>query len=709
MILPPQQQRPPPKFLKKPQHLQQPRAQPPPQWTDEQLARVRSRSYLGPRGYTIRADALVDDAERAALRSLARFQPQATDPTRPAPQSVVMAVESDTKWFLPQAQGLAVFGAPARNALPYRAPPRLRPLRLAQDLFAKQLPIVSKCVRELSAQYSRNNGYAGIVIQAGCGEGKTVMAIFLSQVAHALIAAGKPLTDAMLDNANLMLDDADREAIAEAKAAEIHRRAVAAAAAAAAAADPSSKKKKRKSSSSATTTGAPSAKRRRRRRLKNDDEMDEEEEEGEGETTTEEWDRQRPMPGAVLVLVNKGFLSSQWEKRIWTACPGARIGRIQGKVYRVRGCHFVLGMVQTMWRKTYDPAAFAAFQTVIVDEAHGICSLKFFQALRQVVAPFVIALSATVQKPNGMEEVLFRFVGPIAYRSPIVPTRYRVTVRVVQYARHEDPEYSRLDYNREGDLDFTTTSVRVANYPPRLNAAADTLLRFACDNPKTQILVLCSYKEPLHELAKRIKAWNAAHRGGGSDDDDDATDDGGGGGGGSDDDDDDDDPAAVHCPTFGFYIGGMKPEELDVSAEQQIILATYSMAAEALDIPNLDAVFMYNSKATITQSIGRAMRIMNNNKFIYDFADAHQVFQSQLFRKRMPVYRSFGYQVFKTTYNELAASPEGSSHADAAAGAVWHGAAARAGGRGSSSSSAFGGDDDGGGDNEAACCCAFDD
>lgn len=337
-----------------------------------------------------------------------------------------------------------------------------------------------------------------------------------------------------------------------------------------------------------------------------------------------------PMAGAVLVLVNKGFLMDQWRQRILTACPGARIGYIRGKKLQVEGCHFVLGMIQTMYRKTYAPAAFAGFQTVIVDEAHCICSLKYFQALRQIVAPFMIALSATVQKPNGMEEVLFRYVGPIAYRAPVVPTNYRVTVRIVQYACHEDSEYSRLDYNKQGEIDYSSTMVRVSNYPPRIDAAADTLLRFTQEHPQTQILLLSTLKEPLGELAKRIQAWNDDEWGG-----------------------------PRHRPTFGFYVGGMKPAKLDEASAQQIILATYSMAAEALDIPTLDAVFLYNSKATITQPIGRPMRLMNDNKFIYDFADAHSVFQSQLFRKRLPVYRGFGYHVYKTSYRELAASPLG--------------------------------------------------
>lgn len=680
-------------------------------WSAEQCARVRAHSYLGPRGYTILSRALELDEEREALRALARFQPLSTNPSRPPPPPVVLATETEAKWFLPQAQGLALFGRPARARLPFSPPTELPAFpAFAQRLLPRQLPVVRLCAEEILRQALRFS-YAGAVLQLGCGLGKTVIGIYMTVVlVPALLAAAAawrakhPDRAAALDAGDENALPALGEVFPEPLLADLNRL------------------------------------------LPPESGGGGYEDGGEGRDGGGAALLLPPLPpeqpaAPVLVLLNSSMLLGQWRKRIQTACPGARVGEIRGKKHEVAGCHFVLGMIQTMWSRTYAPGAFASFRAVIVDEAHRICSVKYFMALRQVVVPAIVALSATVQKPNGMEEVLFRFVGPIAFRSPVEPTNYRVTVRVVHFASHSDPEYSRVDYTPKGELDYTATIGRVSMYGPRLDAAADTLLRFAEQNPERQILVLSTLKDPLRELGERIRAWNqggrqrpaatttkrrrcedyddeepsrtrrrcedpsteyAAPRSSSSkrrrrqleEEDEPAVkrrrsggedvveEDSGGSpcspreyrGGDAKEEDDDllldddlddlDDDDGRHRPTFGYYIGGMKPDKLDESSGAQIILATYSMAAEGLDIPSLDALFLYNAKATITQPIGRPMRCMNDNKVIYDFVDSHQVFQSQLFRKRMPVYRDNGYHVYKTAYADLAAAPRAASGPD---------------------------------------------
>ena len=46
----------------------------------------------------------------------------------------------------------------------------------------------------------------------------------------------------------------------------------------------------------------------------------------------------------------------------------------------------------------------------------------------------------------------------------------------------------------------------------------------------------------------------------------------------------------------GFYLGGMKQKDLDISETKPIILGTFSMSSEALDIPELNTLFMTTPK-----------------------------------------------------------------------------------------------------------------
>jgi superfamily II DNA or RNA helicase len=96
----------------------------------------------------------------------------------------------------------------------------------------------------------------------------------------------------------------------------------------------------------------------------------------------------------------------------------------------------------------------------------------------------------------------------------------------------------------------------------------------------------------------------------------------------------------------GLYVGGMKEAELALSAEKRVVVATFQLAQEGLDIPVLDTVILSTPKSDITQSIGRIMRETKgklNDPLIYDVADHWSVFHA-MYRKRCKIYAEGGFQ-----------------------------------------------------------------
>ena len=65
--------------------------------------------------------------------------------------------------------------------------------------------------------------------------------------------------------------------------------------------------------------------------------------------------------------------------------------------------------------------------------------------------------------------------------------------------------------------------------------------------------------------------------------------------------------------SIGFYVGGMNQKRLDESSEKRIILSTFSMSQEGLDIPTLNTVFFTTPKSDIVQSLGRILRKSHKN------------------------------------------------------------------------------------------------
>jgi len=97
----------------------------------------------------------------------------------------------------------------------------------------------------------------------------------------------------------------------------------------------------------------------------------------------------------------------------------------------------------------------------------------------------------------------------------------------------------------------------------------------------------------------------------------------------------------------GLYYGGLKEAQLDESSRKSIIIGTFAMAQEGLDIPVLDTIILASPKSDITQAIGRIMRETPgklNNPLIYDIVDHWSVFHSMA-RKRMAIYKSSGFEI----------------------------------------------------------------
>ena len=100
----------------------------------------------------------------------------------------------------------------------------------------------------------------------------------------------------------------------------------------------------------------------------------------------------------------------------------------------------------------------------------------------------------------------------------------------------------------------------------------------------------------------------------------------------------------------GYYVGGMKPEELRESQEKDIILATFSMASEGMDIPKLDTVFLASPKSDVEQSVGRIFRKKACDRsfhpLIVDIQDTFSMFQKQC-EKRITLYHKSNFTIFK--------------------------------------------------------------
>lgn len=308
-----------------------------------------------------------------------------------------------------------------------------------------------------------------------------------------------------------------------------------------------------------------------------------------------------------LILVHKEFLMNQWIERIADFLPGTRVGKIQGQTFDVENKDIVIGMIQTLYDKEFAANAFSSFGLTIIDEVHRIGSEQFSKTLLRIITPYMLGISATVERKDGLTRVLNMFIGDKIYtedRENDDP----VCVRAIEYVS-TDPEFNEVIYDYRGNPQYSTMISKLCAYNRRSEFVVRVIADLVKENPENQIMILGQQRAILTYMFDAI-----VHRG---------------------------------IATVGYYVGGMKQQHLQETESKQIVLATYAMAAEALDIKTLSTLVMITPKTDIIQSVGRILRVKHDNPIVVDIVDKHDVFQKQWAQRRR-FYKKCGYRIRQT-------------------------------------------------------------
>jgi len=400
-----------------------------------------------------------------------------------------------------------------------------------------------------------------------------------------------------------------------------------------------------------------------------------------------------------IVIVHKEFLMNQWIERIQQFLPKARIGKIQGPIVDVDDKDIVLCMLQSLISKDYEQKIFDDFGLTIIDEVHHISSQTFSNALFKVVTKFMLGLSATMNRKDGTTSVFKMFLGDIIHKVER-KTEDNVEVRTITYKTNDDefnetildyrgnPQISSMisklcEYNRRTEFIIQTLCdfITIENVDKNIiqqhklemdksvpnceicNKNMNYLIKNTCcnvvkycmpcmgniethcekskrerpkcpnckkvlkyeqnyiENPyikpieQTHIIVMAHNLNILHYMYKKFVCKNLA--------------------------------------SVGYYIGGMNETELKKSEKKQIVLSSYVMCSEGLDIPTLNTEFLITPKTDIIQIVGRILRAKHSfsHPIIYDFVDTHDVFQRQ-WLKRKAYYKKQNYKIIGTNSQE---------------------------------------------------------
>ena len=308
-----------------------------------------------------------------------------------------------------------------------------------------------------------------------------------------------------------------------------------------------------------------------------------------------------------LVVVHKSFLMNQWIERIEQFLPGARVGRIQGQIVDIDDKDIVLGMLQSLSMKEYPADMFDSFGLTVFDEVHHMGAEVFCQCMMKVTTLYTLGLSGTMQRKDGLTKVFKMFLGDVVHKEKAA-SEHRVIVKAINYCV-DDAAFNETEYDYRGNPKFSTMISRVCDYAHRSEFILRVLQKELAENPDQQVMILGHNKSLLTYLHKAIE-----HRG---------------------------------IASVGYYVGGMKEADLKASESRKVIIATYAMASEGLDIKTLTTLIMASPKTDVCQSVGRILRVKHGRPLVIDIVDQQDIFRNQWYKRRA-YYVKQNYDILMT-------------------------------------------------------------
>jgi hypothetical protein len=219
----------------------------------------------------------------------------------------------------------------------------------------------------------------------------------------------------------------------------------------------------------------------------------------------------------------------------------------------------------------------------------------------------MLGLSATMNRKDGTTKVFKMFLGDVIFKGKR-DEPMNVIVHAIKY-EVDDEEFNETKLDYRGNAAYSSMISKLCEY----NRRSEFILKILSDmletNPNQQIMLLAHNKNVLKYLHDAIEHRNIA--------------------------------------TVGYYVGGMKEKALKETETKKIVIATFSMAAEALDIKTLTTLIMVTPKTDIEQSVGRILREKHSNPIVVDIIDSHELFQNQ-WRKRKTFYKKENYKIIYT-------------------------------------------------------------
>ncbi len=319
-----------------------------------------------------------------------------------------------------------------------------------------------------------------------------------------------------------------------------------------------------------------------------------------------------------LVLVHRTELLKQWQERLqaFLGVGKGEVGTIGGGKAKPTGKIDIAFMQSISRQGKVNPLVYNYGQ-VIVDECHHVGAVTFDAILKSAKAKFVLGLTATPVRRDGLQPIIFMQCGPIRYKAA-KPAGMPHDLEVLPRSR-----LTRI--NLPTDAGIQDIFGHLANDQARTEAIAAEVRDAVGQGRKVLVLT---------ERTEHLDAINAA----------------------------------LHGLLSALFVlhGRMSTKQrralvADLDAlppdAPRVLLSTGKLVGEGFDHPPLDTLVLtmpVSWKGTLQQYAGRLHRehATKTDVRIIDFVDAGHPALMRMWEKRQRGYRAMGYRIASDTSEE---------------------------------------------------------
>ena len=324
-----------------------------------------------------------------------------------------------------------------------------------------------------------------------------------------------------------------------------------------------------------------------------------------------------------LILVHSRQLLNQWQERLRSFLPDTEIGVIRGGKKKPTGIIDVATYQSLINKKdnTVSPIV-QDYGHIIVDECHHVSAPRFEMVLNEVRAKYVLGLTATPERQDGHQKIIFMAAGPIRHKvKKSGDEKFEQEIQIHQLY-DTPPQY----LTRPEEQPKITDIYRwiVENEARTQQIVSDVI---DCIYKNRHPIVLTERREHAEAINNLLKK----------------------------------------CGIDSIVLrGAMKAAERKRVDEHinsaQAIVATGKYVGEGFDLPRLDTLFLAMPiawKGTLAQYAGRIHRESDGKTRvrIHDYVDCGLPMLQRMFNKRENSYKAMGYTLL---------SPEESANLDKA-------------------------------------------